>query len=83
MQGVIYLKALRGLLDPPDKTIPRRNFDITYCQLDGTVVGAKNVVCTSSEFRNDTINILFPESNEVRTVHASLLLKVSGKEVII
>lgn len=83
MQGVIYLKALRALLDPPDKTIPRREFNITYCQLDGTVVDAKNVICTSSEFSNDTINIKFPNSNAIRTVHAVLLLNVNGKEVML
>lgn len=78
----IFLKALRHLLDPYDRSIERIPFDIVYGEKDGTVVNAR-AVCTSSNFKNDTFNFKYTESSEVRTVHAQLLFKVNNMEVMI
>jgi hypothetical protein len=82
MKGTIFLKALRHILDPVDRNTPRKTWDIVFCTLSGKVVKGK-VVCTSSNFQNDTFNFKFPESGEVRNVHAQLLLSVNGKEVML
>jgi len=82
MKGKIFLRAVRHLLDPEDKKTPRQPWNIVFCTLSGKVIKGK-VVCTSSNFKNDTFNFKFPESGETRTVHAQLLLSVNGKEVML
>lgn len=79
---VIFLRALRTLLDPVDKAQPRREFEVEYATQKGEVVKG-TIVCTSSHFQNDTLNFRFPQSGEVRTVNACLLLRVNGKEVML
>ena len=78
----IFLKALRHQLDPENKAARREPVDVVYCELDGTVVRGK-VVCTSSNFKNDTFNFKFIESGEIRTVHAQSLCSVNGLEVML
>jgi hypothetical protein len=78
----IFLKALRHLLDPADKTITRQPFNVVYGELDGTVVRGR-VICTSSNFRNDTFNFKFVDSGAIRTVHAQLLFSVNEMEVML
>ena len=82
MKGKIFLRAVRHLLDPEDKKIPRQPWNVVFCTLSGKVIKGK-VVCTSSNFKNDTFNFKFPESGEIRTVHAQLLLSINGKEVML
>lgn len=78
----IFLKALRHLLDPADKSITRQPFNVVYGELDGTVVRAR-VVCASSNFKNDTFNFKFVDSGVIRTVHAQLLFLVNEMEVML
>jgi hypothetical protein len=80
--GQIFLKAVRHLLDPSDKSIERKPFDIEFGTLDGETIKA-NVICTSSNFKNDTFNFKIPASGEIRTIHAQLLYSVNGKEVML
>jgi hypothetical protein len=82
MKGAIFLKAVRHVLDPVDRKVPRKHRDIVFCTLSGNIVKG-NAVCTSSNFKNDTFNFKFTDSHEIRTVHAQLLLSVSGKEVML
>ena len=82
MKGKIFLRAVRHLLDPEDKKIPRQPWNVVLCTLSGKVIKGK-VVCTSSNFKNDTLNFKFPESGEIRTVHSQLLLSVNCKEVML
>lgn len=82
MEGKIFLRAVRHLLDPADPAAPRPEFRIRAATLGGDIIDAK-VVCTSSNYKNDTFNFRFPESNEVRTIHACLLLSVNGREVML
>ncbi len=82
MKGIVFLKALRHQLDPIDKKRKRKHWDIVFCTLSGKIIHGKVVLCTSSNFQNDTFNFRFV-SGEVRTVHAQLLLSVNEKEVMI
>jgi len=82
MQGQIFLKAVRHLLDPADKNIPRQPFNVEFGTMKGDTVKG-TVVCTSSNFNNDTLNFKFTESSETRTVHAQLLFSINGKEVML
>jgi hypothetical protein len=78
----IFIRALRHVLDPEDKNITRNPFYIEYVTSSGEVVSG-DVVCTSSNFENDTFNFKFIESGEIRKVHANLILKYNDKEVMI
>ena len=82
MEGKIFLKAVRHLLDPDSKNEPRREFDIAWSSLEGDIIHGR-VVCTSSNFRNDTLNVKFVASGEVRTIHAALLICVNDREVML
>lgn len=79
---MIFLRAVRQLLDPVDHTAPRKSFFVEYGTESGDVVRG-NVICTSSSFNNDTFNFRFVESGEMRTAHAKLLLSVNHKEVML
>lgn len=78
----IFLRAARTLLDPPGAGVKRNPFDVEYCEASGTIVRG-NVICTSSNFTNNTFNFKFVNSGEFRTVHASLLLSVNKKEIML
>jgi hypothetical protein len=82
MEGKIFLRAVRHLLDPADPAAPRPEFRIVAATLGGEIIDA-TANCTSSNFKNDTFNFRFPESGEVRTIHACLLLSVNGREVML
>lgn len=78
----IFLRALRHIIDPPDKRVQRLPFDIEYCTESGKIISGR-VTCTSSNFANDTFNLKFAESGEYRKVHATLILKYNNKEVML
>lgn len=87
----IFLRAVRILLDPPaiggnrpsaNQIAKRPVFDIEYATESGDIIRG-DVVCTSSSFKNDTFNFKFTASGEIRTAHASLLLSINGKEVML
>lgn len=50
---------------------------------DASVMDCKGVVCTSSNFNNNTFNIRFPDSGEIRKIKAICIFEFNGKEVII
>lgn len=80
--NVIFLRALRNILDPIDKNEVRKTFQIEYCTSSGEIVKG-DVICTSSNFHNDTLNFRFINSGEIRTAHATLLLSINKKEVML
>ena len=82
MPNQIFLRALRHLIDPPDKQIPSQPFNIVFCTSNGTIVSGR-VTCTSSNFVNDTFNFKFVDSGEFRKVHAPLILQYNNKEVML
>jgi hypothetical protein len=80
--NVIFLRAVRSLLDPINKNDVRKTFTVEYCTSAGDIVKG-DVLCTSSNFANDTFNFKFPDSGEIRTVHATLLLSINQKEIML
>lgn len=71
------------MLDPVDKNQTRQPFDVKYVEMsEGSVVYGR-VICTSSNFKNDTFNFKFTDSGEIRTVHSQLLLKINEMEVML
>lgn len=61
----------------------KKECDIVFVKKSGEVVRAKNIVCTSSFYQNNTFNILFLQSREVRKIHALLIIQFNGQEVFL
>jgi hypothetical protein len=77
---MIFLKAVRQVIDPGNPNIPRPEFDVEIFKENGELVQGR-VVCTSTNFERDTMNLKFLSSGQTRKFHASLLVKFNGKEV--
>ena len=56
---------------------------IGFWKENGERVEADNVVCTSSNFERNTINLKFKTSNQFRKIHAVLIYHVNGTEVVL
>ena len=78
----IFINAVRLLFDPQGKSAPRPEADITCVTLSGSMLKGR-AKCTSSNFKNNTLNVRFPESGEVRTIHSCLLMAYNGREVML
>lgn len=61
----------------------KQPIDITFWKKNGEIVHAHSVVCTSSNFENNTFNIKFIDSEEVRKIKALLIFNVNGEEVFL
>ena len=55
--------------------------NLSFWKKDGEIVNAKNIVCTSSNYGNNTFNLKFLNSGEIRKVKALLIFDVNGEEV--
>jgi hypothetical protein len=55
--------------------------NLKFFKADGSVVEAKNVVCTSSFFENDTVNLKWLDSGEFRKVCMWRIFEINGEEV--
>jgi len=49
----------------------------------GEILTYNNVVCTSSNFKRNTANLIFVESREVRTVRVISIFEVNDEEICI
>lgn len=78
---MIHLSALRNIIDPQDPNIKRPEFDVEVYKLNGDLVTGR-VTCTSTNWKNNTINLKFVKSGEIRKFHSILITKYNGKEVI-
>jgi len=58
-------------------------FDVSFWKINGEIVHAQNVVCTSSNFKNNSFNFKWLDSGEFRKVKALLVFQVTGEEVFI
>ena len=56
---------------------------IGFWKLNGEKVEADNVICTSSNFHNNTFNLKFKTSAQFRKIHAVLVYHVNGTEVVL
>ena len=78
----IFINAVRLLFDPQDKQATRPEANITCVTLSGSVINGR-AKCTSSNFKNNTMNIKFTQSGEIRTIHTCLLTAYNGREVML
>jgi hypothetical protein len=78
----IFLRAARHVLDPVDKNAPRKLVHIVCSTSSGDIIRGE-VTCTSSNFRNNTFNVRFPDSGEIRKLHFSLLLSINHTEIML
>ncbi len=79
---VIFLRAVRNLLDPVNKDMQRKPFYVEFCTSSGNIVRGE-ATCTSSNFANDTLNFRFTDSGEYRKAHAALMLSINHKEIML
>jgi hypothetical protein len=61
----------------------QQEVNIKYWTKKGEVIATGKVVCTSSFKKNNTFNILFIESREVRKLRAWNIFELNGQEVCI
>lgn len=55
--------------------------NLSFWKKNGEIVHASNVKCSSSNFENNTFNLVFLDSQEVRKIKALLLFNVNGEEI--
>ena len=74
---MLHLSQARKLIESHDP------LDVSFWKLNGEIVHAHNVVCTSSYFHGNTFNFKFLDSGEFRKVKALLIFNLSGEEVFV
>lgn len=75
MAEMIHLKEARSILESKEPV------SIRFWTEKGEIVESDSVVCISSYFKNDTFNIKFLKSEEIRKVQAFLISSVNEMEV--
>lgn len=79
---MLFLRAIRQLIDPIDPKQQRPEFEIEIFKESGELVKGR-CVCTSTNWDRNTINLKFVESGEIRKLHAALMVRFNGKEVML
>lgn len=59
----------------------KREVNLKHWDNEGNVIEANGVVCTSSFHENNTFNLLYTVSREVRKIRAWNILELNGEEV--
>jgi len=72
---MIHIGKVRKILNTHDP------LSIKYWKRNGEIVSAQNVVCTSSYFENDTVNLKHLNSDEFRKVRVLTIFELNGEEV--
>jgi len=72
---MLHIAQARNLIESGDPV------DIAFWKMNGEQVYAKDVVCLSSNFENNSFNIKFLESGEIRKIKALLVYNVNGEEI--
>ncbi|MEA5062645.1 MAG: hypothetical protein VB054_04830 [Petrimonas sp.] len=75
MAQAIHINTARKIFEAKEA------MDLKFWKADGSIVNANNVICTSSYFHNNTINIKFLMSNQFRKVRVVSIFEVNGMEV--
>ncbi|WP_372775657.1 hypothetical protein [Mangrovibacterium sp.] len=57
--------------------------DISFWKKNGEIVEATNVVCTSSNFHNNSFNFKWLDSEQFRKVKALHIFNINGEEVFV
>jgi hypothetical protein len=58
-------------------------FNCRIWKKNGTIMNCNNVVCSSSNYSRSTANLIFMDSNQIRTVRVIAIFEVSDEEVIL
>lgn len=72
---MIHISKVREILNE-DQPVSLKHWNSK-----GQVIEADSVVQTSSNFHNDTINIKYMESNEIRKINIMTIFEINGQEV--
>jgi hypothetical protein len=79
---MIHYSRLDMLMQKIDAQKRRVPFSLKFVKLTtGQIVDVKQAVCTSSYSANRTVNIMFIESMQVRTIRKILIIEFNGHEV--
>jgi hypothetical protein len=77
MKTFIHINDGRKLLNS------RQEVNLKCWKKDGNVMVCRNVVCTSSNYKENTFNIKFLVSGEIRKIKAVCLFEINNMEVIL
>lgn len=75
MASVVHMTTARKMLESGDA------LDVKFWKSDGSIVHANNVICTSSSFRHNTVNLKFLTSKQFRKVRVVSIFEINGMEV--
>lgn len=76
-------KHVHRLIERKDEKGNPVPFDFRYIKLDGEVMDAHNVVCTSVNVKKKTHTVKFLDSGQVRTIHDVLLISVNDTRIVV
>lgn len=80
---MIYIKAVRRLIDPIEKHQDRPIFNIKFIKKSTGAIVSGRVVCTSTNWQRDMVTMKFIPSNEIRSIHAMQIIEFNGEEVMV
>lgn len=75
MAAAIHMNTARQMLRSGDA------LDIKFWKSDGSIVHAGNVICTSTNYQNNTVNLKFLTSKQFRKVRMVSIFEINGMEV--
>lgn len=75
MASAIHFNTVRQMLRSGDA------IDVKFWKSDGTIVHANNVICTSTNYQNNTVNLKFLTSKQFRKVRMVSIFEINGMEV--
>lgn len=75
-----HLRRVMECRDEKGRPVP---FRLKYICLDGEIMEANNVICTSVDVRHRKRNIKFVDSGQVRTIYDVLVLEVNDKKILV
>lgn len=74
---MLHIKVVRKIL------AEQKPFSCRVWKKNGEIAAYNNVVATSTFFKNDTANLMFIDSRQVRTVPLLCMFEVNDEEVYI
>ena len=77
-----YRQAYR-LMEGKDLSGQPKVFDIKFVQLNGRVVTAANVICTSVDIKQGMRRIYYPVSEQWRWVYDVLILQINDTKIMV
>lgn len=59
----------------------KQELDLKFWEKDGSIVNCNHVICISDNYKNNTFNIKFMVSGEIRRIRAVSIFEINGMEV--